>query len=449
MITRDEIVNQSEELSVHTSNVQRDYVFGWLLAGIYSHSDLGNDLILKGGNCFRKAYFERARFSPDLDFATTKLMEPEFLTSQLNHVCEYINQNAGVQFEINRTRVDEKANADNERKIHKARLYFKDFFGEESEMVLAVRLDISQFGRIFLPIQSRHLVHNYSDSAQLVDTPVKCLKLEELLAAKLKCLLQRQHSADLYDFVNATLIHPAVELDRSQLIQTFLKMTIFSSGPGIVKDLLLNLPFNIIRGLWDKYVLCPNNAVIEFDHAVDSFSSIVGDMFGSLPRGSGIYAFFPANLRNPIMQAGHDLTLLRIVYDGVLREVEPYSLIYKVRQDGVAREYFYVYDLTGGRTSGPGLKCLIHPKISAIENTDKIFEPRYEVELSKAGEFFGEQIFRGSPGPRSSASLYATGYTIQCPICGKRFQRKKYDMKLNLHKDKYGNKCYGRYGYLV
>ena len=48
-----------------------------LLSGIYSASDLGKDLALKGGNCFRKAYFRRARFSNDLDFAAERELPAE------------------------------------------------------------------------------------------------------------------------------------------------------------------------------------------------------------------------------------------------------------------------------------------------------------------------------------------------------------------------------------
>lgn len=448
MITRDEIVNRSEELSIHTSNVQRDYVFGWILAAIYSHSDLSNYLVLKGGNCFRKAYFQKARYSPDLDFAAIKPVTPEFLTAQLNSVCDFINQRSGVKFETNRTRVDERPTVDSDNTIHKARLYFKDFFGQESEISLAVRLDISQFNIIHLPVQTRNLVHQYSDSNEIA-TSIKCLKLEELLAAKLKCLLQRRHVADLYDFVNATLINPAIEIDRAELVQAFLKMTIFSKGPGVVKDLLVNLPFQIIRGLWDKYIVCPPDANVGFDRAVEGFISTIDDLFGSLPRMSGEYVFFPAHLRNPIMQAGQDLTLLRLVYDGIPREVEPYSLIFKVRQNGVGREYLYVFDQTGGRSAGPGIKTLVHPKISAIENTDIKFEPRNEVELSKAGEYFADHTFHGSPGNRLSTFTSLNRHFVQCPICGKRFERKNYNTQLHPHKDQYGNKCLGRVGFIV
>lgn len=37
MIDRSEIDQKSVELGVHSSDVQRDYVFGWLLSGMYPH----------------------------------------------------------------------------------------------------------------------------------------------------------------------------------------------------------------------------------------------------------------------------------------------------------------------------------------------------------------------------------------------------------------------------
>jgi predicted nucleotidyltransferase component of viral defense system len=448
MITREEIVNKAEELRVHTSHVQRDYLHGWVLSGIYSRSDLSDHLILKGGNCFRKGYFPKARYSPDLDFATTHPIPHDQVRANLNTICAFISETTGVSFDTARTRVDATPSADSDRQIQKARLYFQDFFGQKSELVLAIRLDISSFERVFLPPQDRDLIHDYSDLGQAA-ARLRCMKLEELLASKLKCLLQRRHSADLYDFVNATLIRPVVEIDRAEMVRTFLQMNIFGSGPRIVKDLLINLPFRIIKGLWEDYLVLPRNADVSFEDAVDGITRMAEELFGSLPIGSSQYAFFPPDLRNPILQAGHDLTMLRAKYHGVNRLVEPYSLKYKQRQDGVSREYLYVYDTTGGRTSGPGLKSLVHSGFDAIENTDMPFQPRCEVELSKAGQLFGQTYFPGSPGPRGYTPHGSAAYVIECPACGKRFYRKSYSAKLNPHKDKYGNNCYVRSGFLV
>ena len=75
MIDRTEIDDKAEEYDIHTSNVQRDYVFGWLLCAIYNNSHLAQRLILKGGNCFRKVYFPDTRFSNDLDFSTQSALD--------------------------------------------------------------------------------------------------------------------------------------------------------------------------------------------------------------------------------------------------------------------------------------------------------------------------------------------------------------------------------------
>jgi hypothetical protein len=50
VIDRDEIDATSKLLGVHTSDVQRDYLYGWLLSGLYGDNPLMRDrLVLKGG----------------------------------------------------------------------------------------------------------------------------------------------------------------------------------------------------------------------------------------------------------------------------------------------------------------------------------------------------------------------------------------------------------------
>jgi hypothetical protein len=54
-------------------------------------------------------------------------------------------------------------------------------------------MDISELEKIILPVQTRNLIHAYSDREACV-AQVKCLKMEEMLASKLKCLIQPRHS---------------------------------------------------------------------------------------------------------------------------------------------------------------------------------------------------------------------------------------------------------------
>ena len=50
------------------SVVEKDYVLGWVLAGIHAHPLTKNTWIFKGGTCLKKCYLETFRFSEDLNF---------------------------------------------------------------------------------------------------------------------------------------------------------------------------------------------------------------------------------------------------------------------------------------------------------------------------------------------------------------------------------------------
>lgn len=484
MIHKEEIDRTSEELGVHVSNVQRDYVFGWLLTGLFqSGNPLQRLLILKGGNAFRKAYFENARFSNDLDFSTQMELDERLLRDAVKQACLFAKERSGVQFLADDSRIGVKNIAEEESKLYEARIYFKSFYGEE-EFILKVKLDVKEYDRIILPVETRKLIHAYSDHDQC-QVELRCLKLEELLASKLKALLQRRHSPDLYDFVYSVFFQKVLAIHRLEVITTFLKKTIYEPIPQIARNLLLELPFQVLRGFWNEYLVCPKLSLVSFDDAEASFRSAIAELFALLvpqpapagvPAGRGL-SFYGTTYRDTIMEAGRLRQILRLVYDGFERFVEPYALAFKRRNDGVAREYFYAWDLSGGRSGQTGIKSFIADKVQAVQLTERTFEPRFPIELAKGGSYFGANSFpsgtrtssglRGFMRSRSTrrrktpispfggspkgapASPFAITYTVQCPYCGKRFKRNKIDTTLNEHKDRHGNRCYGRVGSIV
>jgi predicted nucleotidyltransferase component of viral defense system len=456
MITKDEIESKSVEFEIHVANVERDYVFGWFLAGLYTISPLKDSLILKGGNCFRKAYFPATRFSADLDFSTQAAVDQAGLRAELNKICDFVHEAAGIVFDTERTFTEQKFAIDNEKTVYHARLYFKDFYGNPEKITISIRLDITEFDRLYLPVQSRNLVHPYSDAQQCV-AQIRCVKLEELLATKLKCLLQRRHLADLFDYVYSIFINRELAVDKGEIVSTFLRKTIFSRDRRAITGLFVGLPLHAFKEVWSKYITCPRISMISWDAAVENFVASIKELFGEAVAPFGRSIYFPAHLRNPIMDAGSSLTLLAVTYEDVKRVVEPYSLTYKQRKDGHAEEYFYCYDRTGG-SSGPGTKCFVNWKIAAIENLPEKFEPRREVELSKAGEYGDKIYFERTGGIRAAATRASSPrryrsprlvYKIACSYCGKVFTRLRHTTRLNAHKDRFGNACFGRYGHLI
>jgi predicted nucleotidyltransferase component of viral defense system len=471
MIDSDEIKAKAEELGVNIANVERDYVFGWLLAGLFhTDNELRYRLILKGGNGFRKAYFRDARFSKDLDFSMTAAFDPDAFNQRVKQACEYVADMTGIEFDFGRQNVKLKRGADTDQQSFESRVYFKGFYGEE-ECTISAKLDIKEFDRILLPIQEQPLIHAYSDAA-VCQARVRTMKLEELLANKLKALLQRDHSPDLFDFVYAVFVQNVLAINRLELASTFLRKTIYERQPFAAYEQLLKRPFAVIREAWGKYLVLPKVSLINFERAEELFLSGIEAIFvlmGVDPRRAPVFAaqasldYFTAERRSLIMEAGRLQRLLEVTYKGYPRIVEPYSLAYKRRQDGVAREYFYVHDRSGGASRQQGIKTFTNDNLTSLRLLDESFEPRHPIELAKAGEYFGKTTFstgvrnvRPSEGFAALRPLSIFGkprakpkpYVLLCPMCQKEFRRESMrDTSLNAHQNTWGGKCSASRGY--
>jgi predicted nucleotidyltransferase component of viral defense system len=56
MIPAREILNLRAEWSLDVGVIEKDYVLGWLLAGIANHPKLSPTWVFKGGTCLRKCH---------------------------------------------------------------------------------------------------------------------------------------------------------------------------------------------------------------------------------------------------------------------------------------------------------------------------------------------------------------------------------------------------------
>jgi predicted nucleotidyltransferase component of viral defense system len=458
MITREELLYQASVFDLNESDIQRDYVFGWIISGVFSESALGSEVVLKGGNALRKAYLPGTRFSDDLDFSAPRSLDPGHVLNQLNRACEFAAASSGIRFDVPRNRQTDARAIDSTKHVYKYRLYFKDMIGGQDHLKISLRVDVTEFDRLHLPTQQRLLIHPYSDADQCGAT-IHCISLEEALADKLKCLLQRRYCYDIFDLVHGAFVSHDIPVDRAALMNVFLRKTTFGASPVAAKSLLLDLPLHLFRGYWDK-VLVPLASRITFDEAIARLTAGVEDLFSPYGRGAhSELAFFPSQLRNIILQAGAERKLLELTYDGYRRVVEPYSLQFKRPAGQPASEYLFVFDRVGGKR-GPSIKSFFHHKIRDLVMLEETFDPRYEVELSKAGDVSQSGHFGGNAGPgRSQGAYRAAGrrangyhgmtYVVACRRCGKEFQRTQRSTQINAHKDPYGRACASRAGYLV
>lgn len=459
MIQKEEIESKAREFEIHVANVERDYIFGWFLFGLFTISNLKETIFLKGGNALRKGYFANTRFSSDIDLGIPGDIRQDLLINEVNKICDFIQEKTGVSFVKEDNRIEEKFTASEapipDLRVYEVRIYFKDFYGNADHIKIKISVDITRFDKVLLPVQKVKLIHPYSDASE-VDCEIRCMKLEEIIATKLKCLLQRQHAPDLFDYVYSVKLLGA-ELDKKEVVKTFIQKTIFSRNPHIAKEILCKTPFDYFKQAWAKTIICAKEIIIDGEEAIEFFIADIEKLFGIFPdNGFRQFAFFSADLRIPIMEAGRNQTLLKINYNSAERIVEPYALKYLQRKDGAQREYFYVFNRMGG-SNPPGVRCFVAENVQSIKNTQEKFEPRFQIELSRAGEK-PENPYLFDPnrpvrvprkkitnifGTSSRKISYGSTYIYRCSSCGRKFYRKTQSSVIKPHKSKRGFPCYG------
>jgi predicted nucleotidyltransferase component of viral defense system len=164
VISRDELLVQAKAFDLSEANVQRDYVFGWMVSGIFRESSLADRATLKGGNALRKGYLPGTRFSDDLDFSTRDRLDGDAVLTELNRVCKFAGDATGVRFDIGRNRLSGEHQIDRDRHVYKYQLYFKDMIGGQDHVTISIRVDMTEYDRLYLPVQERQLIHPYSDA---------------------------------------------------------------------------------------------------------------------------------------------------------------------------------------------------------------------------------------------------------------------------------------------
>ena len=99
VISRRELHQLQAEWSIDLGVIEKDYVLGWLLAGIAQHESLARSWMFKGGTALRKCYYETFRFSEDLDFTVIDGGPEEVTDLQriFGEVASWVREESGME----------------------------------------------------------------------------------------------------------------------------------------------------------------------------------------------------------------------------------------------------------------------------------------------------------------------------------------------------------------
>jgi predicted nucleotidyltransferase component of viral defense system len=173
--------------------LERDYVLSWVLAGVTQVDALRDTVAFKGGTALKKCYFGDYRFSEDLDFSgTAGVPAGAAMEDAIQDACaaatRLLDVYAPVELTCERYTEREPHPGGQEAFAIRARLPW------QRQAQTRVMVEVTMDEDVLKPPALRPVIHGYGES---LDAEVRVYTLEEIVAEKLRAILQ--HAAKLDD----------------------------------------------------------------------------------------------------------------------------------------------------------------------------------------------------------------------------------------------------------
>ena len=243
MILQKEIVTIAAQKGVVKSAIDKDWALGHFIDAIFSIPELRQKLIFKGGTCLKKCYIPDYRFSEDIDFTS---IDRDFILTRkhLDNISTLLKQRVEMP-----THIESLKELKFKDKLTGYEAIIK-FWGSDhprndptpppQRWQTKVKIEIILYELILFPVSKRDVVHSYSDKLTENALQVPCYSIEEVLAEKIRSLIQRSYTAprDFYDIWNLSKHFP--ELEYKPIVDAFHRKLAFKGHSFSGIDQLIN-----------------------------------------------------------------------------------------------------------------------------------------------------------------------------------------------------------------
>lgn len=416
MIRKQDILDRATEWRLRPEVVEKDYVLGWLLAGL-AGAPTRDTWIFKGGTSIKKCYIETYRFSEDLDFSL--LPEADYTEAGIHQALLDITRRAGdlsgVQFPENLVEVRARQNQQGQMTFQGRAAYSGPLGYPGPPRVL---FDLTRHEPVLKEPDARSIFHPYPDSLP-VGAAVFTYSVNELLAEKTRALYERSRPRDLYDVV-FLLENRRDAFDLGRVRDLFGEKCRVKGIPVPRGARLLEIvaASEELRSEWVNMLGNQLPSPPSLDDLLQRLPTLLAWIDGpevtlrevvlaSAPAPADTVHVAPAGIQywggglplESVRFAGANRLMIEFDYDGERRVAEPYSL----RRPRTGNVLLYAWER--GSTH---IKAFNTAKMHNVRATNQSFVPRYLVELSSADPLdiprAGGAILR-SPPPRPLAAL--------------------------------------------
>lgn len=280
MILKKEITEKSVEWKVPPDTVDKDWVLGHFLSAFYSLVEHQEKLVFKGGTALRKCYVPNYRFSEDLDF-TSRTTDYKLTRKILTDVIKATQISSGILFHI-----EDISGLRYKNKLTGYQAKIKYWGANHSKnqeppdpgrWMTSIKVEITLYEKIVFDSEWREINHPYSDSLLYQTGKIPCYSLKEVVAEKIRALVQRSYTAprDYYDIYK--LIQSFKHEDWKEIRTAFLKKMEFKGIEYKNIDQLINpKSIKIIKTAWDRSLKhqIPENDLPDVDDVINALSIV-------------------------------------------------------------------------------------------------------------------------------------------------------------------------------
>ncbi len=466
MIDKRELLDFAKAFDLPVETVEKDYVLGWVLAGIGQEPAISSWLF-KGGTCLKKCYFETYRFSEDLDFTLPDKtqIKNDFLRETFQRIASWIYSKSGIQVPEDKIEFELFQNPRGHIAVQ-GKIGYIGPMRRGPGSIAKIKLDLTNDEVISLAPSLREVYHPYSDKPEQ-GIRVQCYSYEEVFAEKVRALAERARPRDLYDVIHLYR-NDHLLTDKKMVLSVLIDKCRFKNIEIPTLDRIQQHTYRKeLEAEWENMLRHQLAAL----PPVQSFLDALPDFFDWLSELQGFQAEPEEEMdgveKSPELQASRKMELdaswrvpdrltvinqeslimekirfaaanrlcIDLAYDRKHRIIEPYA---------VKRTMNGNLFLTAVRQESGEPRNYSFDKIEGIKVTDTPFTPRGPIEITMGGQL---NIKQNVPSARVRGS-YLSGptYVYRCISCHRLFKRKAMDSVLRAHKNKSGYDCLGSYG---
>ncbi len=260
MIAQREVSKAAERDSVPERTVERDYAIHWLMLGLAT-TPLERKLAFKGGTALRVCYFERYRYSEDIDLTAPEPLSQAETFEALSPAAKWVRRESALQLAV----------IPDSFARHTDGFSFEVTYTGPLGAVAgrrSVKIDISTSERVLFHIQDRRANKHYSDIPRKPE--ISCYALDEIVCEKFRSLLNpvRREPRDIYDL---WYLFDRGGADVERIRSEFRSKSEFKKlDPAVLMDTLARKE-KALATLWERRLA---NQIADLPHFAQAFKRV-------------------------------------------------------------------------------------------------------------------------------------------------------------------------------